>query len=61
MRPDTSDTVDYGKYFTTMDSCADCHTPIEKGERIKGMEFAGGMEFKLPGGGIVRSANITPD
>ena len=25
------------------------------------MEFAGGFEFPLPTGGIVRSANITPD
>jgi hypothetical protein len=24
------------------------------------MRFAGGMEFKLPGGGVARSANLTP-
>ena len=25
------------------------------------MAFAGGMEFPLPGGGYVRTANLTPD
>jgi mono/diheme cytochrome c family protein len=40
--------------------CADCHTPMEKGEAIEGMEFAGGMEFRIPPG-TVRAMNITPD
>lgn len=34
---------------------------MEKGQRIAGMELAGGMEFPFPEGGLVRSANITPD
>ncbi|HUI30561.1 MAG TPA: c-type cytochrome [Candidatus Acidoferrales bacterium] len=57
---DKSDSVIYGEYLTTMASCSGCHTPVDKGEPIKGMDFAGGMDFILPAG-IVRSANITPD
>ena len=57
---DMSDTVAYGEYLTTIASCSGCHTQLDKGEPIKGMEFAGGMAFNLPAG-IVRSANITPD
>jgi len=57
---DKSDTAAYGEYLTTIASCSGCHTQLDKGEPIKGMEFAGGMSFNLPAG-IVRSANITPD
>lgn len=60
-KPDYSNKVEYGKYMTTIAACADCHTPMEKGEFIEGMEFAGGMEFPFPNGDINRSANITPD
>lgn len=59
--PARSDTVAYGKYLTTIAGCIDCHSPREKGKIIPGMEFAGGMEFQMPGGGITRSMNITPD
>jgi hypothetical protein len=58
--PDRSNPVKYGKYLVTIAGCADCHTPQVKGERVAGMEFAGGFEFHLPGG-TVRSKNITPD
>lgn len=58
--PDTSNSVEYGKYLATIAGCQGCHTPMDKGQPIEGMEFAGGEEFKLPGFGIVRSANITP-
>ncbi len=34
---------------------------MEQGAVVEGMTFAGGMEFILPTGGIVTSANITPD
>ena len=58
---DPSDTVVYGKYLLTVASCGDCHTPItDRGERIAELTLAGGMKFKTPGG-VVRSANITPD
>ncbi len=55
-----TDTVAYGKYLTTIASCSGCHTQLNKGQPMKGMEFAGGMSFNLPAG-IIRSANITPD
>ncbi len=58
--PDKSNVIEYGKYLTTIAACADCHTPAVKGEPIPGMDFAGGFEFKFPGG-TVRSLNITPD
>jgi hypothetical protein len=32
-----------------------------RGNPIEGMNFAGGLDFPLPLGGIVTSANITPD
>jgi mono/diheme cytochrome c family protein len=50
----------YGAYLVRLASCADCHTPSERGEPIAGREFAGGQEFRLPGY-VLRSANITPD
>jgi mono/diheme cytochrome c family protein len=59
--PDPSNPVEYGKYMVTAASCIECHTPREKGELVKGMEFAGGNRFVMPNGGTVRSANITPD
>lgn len=58
--PDKNNTVEYGKYLTTIASCGDCHTQMEKGQPIAGKEFAGGFPFQFPGG-VVRSANITPD
>lgn len=58
--PDRSNTAEYGKYLVTIAGCADCHTQSLKGEPVKGMEFAGGAEIKLPWG-TIRPANITPD
>lgn len=60
--PPKSDRVAYGEYITNAAACADCHTPMDpRGGPLPGMDFAGGFEFPLPGGGVVRSANITPD
>jgi mono/diheme cytochrome c family protein len=60
--PAKTDRVAYGEYMTNAAACADCHTPQDdQGQPLPGKEFAGGFEFKLPGGGVVRSANITPD
>lgn len=59
--PDPSAPVAYGAYMTRIAGCADCHTPQDSGVNIPGMEFAGGFEFPLPTGGMVRSSNITPD
>ena len=58
--PDKTNTVSFGKYLVTIASCGDCHTQMEKGKPIVGKEFAGSFPFQFPGG-IVRSANITPD
>jgi mono/diheme cytochrome c family protein len=57
--PDQSTAVARGAYLVRMASCAECHTPQEKGQPLPGMEFAGGFilyELKGP----VASANITP-
>jgi mono/diheme cytochrome c family protein len=54
-----SDTVAYGKYITTIAGCAECHTKQEKGQ-IVGEFMAGGFEFKMADGSILRSANLTP-
>lgn len=61
MVKDTSDPVAWGKYLVSSASCADCHTPMEQGKFIPGMDFAGGNEFPMIDGSIVRTANITPD
>ena len=58
--PDKSNTTAYGKYLFTAASCADCHTPSEKGQPIPGKELAGGREFPTPFG-TLRTANITTD
>ena len=61
IRPSPSDAVAYGGYLTNAAACTDCHTPQARGVPIAGLEFAGGTEFPLPGGGYVRAANITAD
>jgi mono/diheme cytochrome c family protein len=58
-RPLQSDVIKYGEYLTTAAACADCHTNQVKGKRVGG-EFAGGFEFNLGNGTVVRSPNITP-
>ncbi len=60
-RPAASDTVAYGRYLVTIAACSDCHTPMDKGQPIDSLSFAGGFHFRLPTGGVVQSANITPD
>jgi mono/diheme cytochrome c family protein len=60
-RPDTTNKLAYGQYIFTAAACNECHTKKEKGAPVVGMELAGGFEFAIASGGIVRSANITPD
>ncbi len=61
-RPPAGDTLAYGKYLNTVAGCHFCHTPVDdKGRALPGMDFAGGQEFRLPGGMVVRTANITPE
>lgn len=61
LKPDSTNLVKLGEYMITAASCYDCHTPMEKGRFVENMAYAGGMEFPLPTGGIVRAANLTPD
>ncbi|MBI4893568.1 MAG: cytochrome c, partial [Acidobacteria bacterium] len=58
--PERSDKTKYGEYLVTVAGCIECHTQLDKGELVKGMEYAGGHEFPI-GNYLVRSANITPD
>lgn len=61
-RPDPSDKVAYGGYLARTAGCGECHaTRDADGAPRPGMEFAGGMEFRFPEGGLVRAPNITPD
>lgn len=59
-KPDSSNTIEYGKYLVNMASCVQCHSKEDKGDIIAGTEFGGGSEFHLPSGKVF-SANITPD
>ncbi len=58
-RPSPTDQVAYGKYMATAALCSVCHTNEIKGKQV-GEPFAGGREFILTDGAIVRSANLTP-
>lgn len=60
-RPDPADEVSWGRYLATAAACSDCHTPKERGHAIPGLTMAGGNQFPLPDGRVVRSPNITPD
>ncbi|MCY7362198.1 MAG: cytochrome C [Ignavibacteria bacterium] len=57
--PDHKDKIGSGKYYSP--SCMFCHSPMGKGDFIKGKLFSEGVEFPNPKGGIIRSSNLTPD
>jgi mono/diheme cytochrome c family protein len=59
-RPAESDVLATGEYLVTAAGCVECHSQTEKGAKIPGTEFGGGMQFQIPSGTVV-SANITPD
>lgn len=59
--PSKSDQLAYGAYMTNASGCRECHTKDKQGQIIEELAFAGGREFKMPDGSIVRSANISPD
>ena len=59
--PSQTDVIKYGAYMVNASGCAECHTNVLKGEKIEGMDFAGGRVFDLPGPKRIVSANITPD
>lgn len=58
-RPDKTDQTAYGKYMLNAAGCAECHTKMEKGSPV-GQYLAGGFEFPMPDGSLLRSPNITP-
>ena len=58
--PAKTNRLEYGKYVATVGGCVICHTKMNKGRPVDGMEFAGGEEFTV-GSWFVRSANISPD
>lgn len=58
--PHPSKELEYGAYMLNASACFDCHTNLKGGQPLEGMDFAGGREFKLPGGSVY-TANITPD
>lgn len=60
-KPAKSDVLAYGAYIFNASACGECHTKQDKGKPVEGMTLAGGFEFPLPSGGVVRSSNITPD
>lgn len=59
-RPAPSDTLAYDAYLVKAAACIECHAPAEKGQIIQERAFHGGREFHLPGG-VLYSANLTPD
>ncbi|NDD27739.1 MAG: cytochrome C [Proteobacteria bacterium] len=60
--PTAKDGTAYGEYLTAMASCMPCHSQRVHGTFKAGLEYAGGVEFRVPGmSGVERSANITPD
>jgi hypothetical protein len=59
--PDLSTPVKRGAYLVTLAACTDCHTPMnDRGQRIAGLEFAGGFPLRSAEG-TKHSANLTPD
>lgn len=60
--PDLSTAEKRGEYLVTLASCGDCHTPMDdRGQHVKGMEFAGGNSFKYGDARPLRAAaNLTP-
>lgn len=56
----SSDLVKRGAHLVNLAGCGDCHTPQVKGEKLPGLEFAGGATFSGPWGNVA-SANLTPD
>lgn len=57
--PPQTDQLAYGGYMVNAAGCYDCHTKQEKGKFI-GEPFAGGFEFNIGNGRVLRSANLTP-
>lgn len=59
--PPKEDLIKYGEYMTNAALCKDCHTAQVQGEYQMDKYMAGGFAMPLVSGGVVRTANITPD
>lgn len=59
--PPKEDLIKYGEYMTNAALCKDCHTVQIKGEYQMDQYMAGGFNMPMITGGVVRTANITPD
>ena len=60
--PDRSSRAAYGEYLLKVADCAGCHTPRgDRGQPIRGMDYAGGNPFEDGQGGSVTPTNLTPD
>jgi hypothetical protein len=57
--PDAGNKTALGKYYSG--ACFACHTPMTKSGFDMEKMFSGGNEYPNPTGGIIRSANLTPD
>ncbi|MND63089.1 Fructose dehydrogenase cytochrome subunit precursor [compost metagenome] len=61
-KSDLKNAVDSGKYLVTLAACNDCHTPKKWDDSFDTKRaLIGGIEFPMPTGGFVHSANLTPD
>ena len=59
--PDAAkDPIANGEYLVNAIGCIECHSPVDHGQMMRGMEFSGGVEFIVQAG-TVRSTNLTPD
>jgi len=57
-----ADPVEYGGYLAQMAGCTWCHTPVNATQQaIPEQLLAGGHEFVLPNGRLVRASNISSD
>jgi mono/diheme cytochrome c family protein len=59
--PSRSDKVAYGQYLSGIAHCVLCHSPLANGRMDASRLGAGGRKYLDDDGGIVVSANITPD
>ena len=56
------DPLEYGGYLAQMAGCVWCHTPVNATQQaIPEQLLAGGHEFVLPDGSLVRASNISSD
>ncbi len=55
-----TDALARGKILLEVMSCADCHTPMDKGKPVESKLYAGGMKFEGPFG-TVYASNISSD